>query len=151
MHRYKSRSYVFVGLQIVLFFLYIFPISDIRFQHSTVLGIVSLITGFSGLSIIAAAIIQLNKNLTPFPDPVQNGTLIQSGLYKYSRHPIYAGIILAALGFGCYSGSLWKIASGILLWVLFYFKSEYEESLLIKRFHDYHKYRDHTHRFFPFF
>lgn len=74
------------------------------------------------------AILQLNKNLTPFPTPKEDGTLIQNGVYKFIRHPIYTGIILIAIGFGLFHQSLWEIFIGIVLWVLFYFKSSYEEN-----------------------
>jgi protein-S-isoprenylcysteine O-methyltransferase Ste14 len=39
----------------------------------------------------------------------------------------------------------------IALIVLFYFKSEYEESQLISKYRDYSEYKNNTGRFFPWF
>ncbi len=110
------------------------------------LGLIIAILGFfMGL----IAVIQLNKNLTPFPTPKASSELINAGLYKYIRHPIYTGIILASVGFGVYRDSLCKLIIGIILWGLFYYKSKYEEKLMIVRYHDYEGYIKKTGRFFP--
>jgi protein-S-isoprenylcysteine O-methyltransferase Ste14 len=63
-----------------------------------------------GLIILLVALLQVNKNLTPFPTQLSEGTHIKTGLYKLVRHPIYSGIILAAIGFGLFQESFWKIA-----------------------------------------
>jgi protein-S-isoprenylcysteine O-methyltransferase Ste14 len=102
----------------------------------------------SGFLIILLAILQLNKNLTPFPTPKENGELISTGLYKYIRHPIYTGIFLASIGIAFYTGSYWQLAIAIILLILFYFKSTYEESLLIQKYKDYEAYIKKTRRFF---
>jgi len=109
-----------------------------------------LTAGLSGLLIVLIAILQLNKSLSPFPTPKRSGILIQSGLYKYIRHPIYSGIILAAIALGVFDESIWKIGIGFLLWVLFFFKSRYEEQLLLTRFTGYKMYIENAYRFFPF-
>lgn len=106
--------------------------------------------GVCGLLIIALAMLQLNHNLTPFPTPKENGILIQSGLYKFVRHPIYSGIIVGAIGFGFALGSGWKIGIGAALWLLFFVKSTYEEKLLVTQYADYEAYQKRTGRFFPF-
>ena len=145
-----SKSVLFVGIQLVLLVLYFFPFVDFRFEPGNYLKGGSIGIGIIGLLVIILAIIQLNKNLTPFPTPVENGTLIQTGLYKFVRHPIYSGIILSTVFLGIADGSTWKIGIGFTFWLLFYFKSKYEESLLVKRFPDYAAYRKRSSRFFPY-
>lgn len=146
----SSKDITFVGLQVLLFVIYFTPLFDLSFQLPIYLKYTILMVAVAGLLIIIVAILQLNKNLTPFPTPKESGTLIQTGLYKYIRHPVYSGIILAAIGFGLFHGSIWKISIGLSLWVLFYFKSVYEEKLLSKHFPGYEAYRKTTGRFFPF-
>ena len=144
------KDIVFVSIQLFLFVIYYTPPISFVLPINDFIKYPAIILASAGVLTIAFAILQLNTNLTPFPTPKDSGTLIQAGLYKYIRHPIYSGIILAAVGFGISQGSIWKMFIGILLWILFYFKSCYEESLLINRFSEYKNYRDHTSRLFPF-
>ena len=102
-----------------------------------------------GCYCVIAAFQQLEKNASPFPSPVKNGRFIQSGLYKQVRHPIYSGMIFMTLGYGVYCQSYWKLGIGLLLWLLLYFKSRYEEALLARRFVFYNAYRKGRNRFFP--
>jgi protein-S-isoprenylcysteine O-methyltransferase Ste14 len=146
----QPPSYIYVSIQLILFVLYFIPLIDYGFHLPAFVKTGAVIAGIAGVLMIALAIIQLDKNITPFPAPVEGGSLIQTGLYRFIRHPIYSGIILAALGFGIASSSAWKTGIGIALWVLFYFKSRYEESLLLKKFPEYERYRNMTGRFFPF-
>nr|WP_315147284.1 methyltransferase [uncultured Flavobacterium sp.] len=92
---------------------------------------------------------KLNKNLSPFPTPKNNVTLLENGLYKYARHPIYTGIILLVIGFSVYQNSWYKLLISLLLIILFYLKSTYEEERLEQKFPDYKNYKTKTRRFFP--
>jgi protein-S-isoprenylcysteine O-methyltransferase Ste14 len=144
------KDILFVCIQLLLFLCYFIPLFTITFQINRFLKYGALASGIMGLLIIAIAILQLNKNLTPFPTPKENGTLVQNGLYKFVRHPIYSGIILMAISFGLYYCSIWKISIGLALWILFYFKSTYEERMLSEHFARYKAYQKTTSRFFPF-
>lgn len=99
--------------------------------------------------IIVLALLQLNKNLSPFPTPKNNTTLLQNGLYKYMRHPIYTGIILFFIGDSVYQNSFYKLGISLLLVVLFHFKTNYEEQRLEQKFPDYKLYKSKTTKFFP--
>ena len=145
-----AKDKIFVGGQFLLFILYLIPLSPWPFYIDVYWRYFALLMSIVGLLIILISILQLNTNLSPFPTPVDSSTLIQTGLYKYIRHPIYSGIILAAIGVGVFYMSLWKIAVGSALWVLFSFKSRYEETLLQAKFQEYTKYMQATTRFFPF-
>ncbi|MBI5540170.1 MAG: DUF1295 domain-containing protein [Bacteroidia bacterium] len=144
------KDLIFVGIQAVLLLIYFIPLNLIEFQLNFILRIASLSISIIGLIIMFFAFIQLNKNLTPFPTPIESGTLIQAGLYKYIRHPIYTGIIIFSIFFGIFNESIWNISISIALYILFYFKSKYEESLLKKQYKDYDNYMLKTGRFFPF-
>ena len=74
--------------------------------------------------------------------------LINTGLHKYIRHPIYSGIFLAAIGIAFYTGSYWQFVISFILLILFYYKSKYEESLLIEKYQEYENYIKVTRRFF---
>lgn len=144
------KDLLFVSIQFLLFVLYCFPVAVGTFQIHPFFEYSGLLLAAIGALIIVFAVLQLNNNLTAFPTPKEDGTLIQTGIYKVVRHPIYTGIILGAIGLGCFTGSGWKVSVGIALWILFFVKSTYEEKLLSTQYADYEGYRQRTGRFFPF-
>jgi len=146
----NSKDIVLVSIQLVLFIVYTFPVawSLAFFSWFKTVGLVVAIIGFI---VFALALLQLNKNLSPFPTPKDNSVLIQNGLYAWVRHPIYSGIIILFLGYGIYQDSLFKLVITFFLWVLFYFKSQYEELQLLRKFPEYAAYKKNTGRFIPNF
>ena len=144
----SNRDVLYVSLQLFLFVLYFaVPFS---FKVPEVIRYMALIIAVVGTAECLLAILQLNKNLTPFPTPVKGGNLIQTGIYKFVRHPIYGGLISFFTGYAVYTQNLGRIMVAMVLWILFYFKSKYEESLLRKRFPQYESYSKTTGRLFPF-
>jgi protein-S-isoprenylcysteine O-methyltransferase Ste14 len=141
----------FVLIQFVLFALYVidFNLIDYSIDVPAWIDILLIVIGLIAAMIITMGIINLNKNLTPFPTPRKNSSLISNGIYGYIRHPIYTGIILAMFSYSLYSNSLGRFILAIILYGVFYFKSEYEEKLLVQKFPDYLDYRKRTGRFFP--
>ena len=72
---------------------------------------------------------------------------VNSGPYKYSRHPIYIGYTLAWAGFALTVGSFWMLTLSqavlILAWTLYIYL--YEEPVLLNRFGETYKiYRETT-------
>jgi protein-S-isoprenylcysteine O-methyltransferase Ste14 len=144
----NSKDIVLVSIQLVLFILYTFPVawSLEFFSWFKIIGLVLTIIGFI---LLALALLQLNINLSPFPTPKEGAVLIQNGLYAWVRHPIYSGIIILFLGYGIYQDSLFKLMITFFLWVLFYFKTQYEELQLQRKFPEYKVYKSKVGRFFP--
>ena len=148
MSNIKRLDFIYVTIQFILLTIFFIPLIQYTFQSFLVIKYLGAFVSFLGFLIILIAILQLNKNLTPFPTPIKNGELISTGLYKYIRHPIYTGIFLASIGIAFYTCSYWQLAIAIILLILFYFKSKYEESLLIRKYKDYEAYIKKTRRFF---
>jgi protein-S-isoprenylcysteine O-methyltransferase Ste14 len=145
----KLKDTIFVAVQMLLLLALLFPIIDYNFAIIDEVKSISTIIKWIGFAIIATAILQLNKNITPFPTPKQGSQLIQSGLFKYIRHPIYTGILLVAFCMAIYNGSVWQFITSFLLVILFYFKSSYEETELTKVFWEYNNYKQKVGRFLP--
>ncbi|MDZ4717172.1 MAG: isoprenylcysteine carboxylmethyltransferase family protein [Roseiflexaceae bacterium] len=101
---------------------------------------IGLIIGLAGGAIGLAGIRGLGQNLTPFPKPKEDATLIQSGIYSVVRHPIYAGLFLAALGFGLARRSIPSLVLSVLLGIFFDQKARREERWLIAKFPEYQSY-----------
>jgi protein-S-isoprenylcysteine O-methyltransferase Ste14 len=147
-NKVKGKDILLVTIQFILLTIFYIPIFPGVFQVHLIIKYAGAIVSILGFLVIVIAILQLKKNLTPFPTPKDNGVLINTGLYKYVRHPIYSGIFLAAIGIAFYTGSYWQLAISFILLILFYYKSMYEESLLIEKYKDYENYKKVTRRFF---
>lgn len=146
----NKKDYLFVFLQLLLFIAYVFNVDGSLklFNSLKTSGIFLFLLG--GI-LLLISLLQLNKNLSPFPTPKVDGALIQTGLYKYIRHPIYTSILILFIGYSFYQNSIYKLAITLLLGVLFYFKSKYEEKQLAIKFPEYLAYKNRTGRFFPKF
>ncbi len=94
-------------------------------------------------------VVDLRESLTPFPKPLPDARLVESGAYRLVRHPIYGGLILAAVGWGLVAASSLTLAGAILLAVFFDLKSRREEIWLVERYSDYAAYRSRTRRLLP--
>lgn len=144
----KMKDYSYVGVQLILFVAYVFPVYG-RAPYPVLVTQAGFVVSVAGGFVLLLSLVQLNINLSPFPTPKEETKLVRKGLYKYIRHPIYTAILLLFFGYGLYQSSLYKIFITILLAVLFYFKSIYEEKCLEEKFAEYKDYCNKTGRFFP--
>ncbi|MEL6944145.1 MAG: isoprenylcysteine carboxylmethyltransferase family protein [Bacteroidota bacterium] len=144
-----AKDYWFVGAQLVLFLLFAIAPSVIQLALPKIITLTGLILLLLGVLIILRSIFQLSDALTPYPSPKQGASIKTEGLYRFSRHPIYSGILILFLGWGLYTQSLSRLVLTIALYILFYFKSSYEEERLIEAYGEkYRTYRKKTARFF---
>lgn len=147
--RIKFKDIIYVGIQFLLFAMYLFEVKELRFDLPEFIGFILLPFMLTGIAIIAISILQLNKNISPFPSPKENSELITIGLFSKIRHPIYSGILLLAFSFALYQNSGFKILISFFLLILFYFKTSYEEKQLSLKFPEYKNYKKTAGRFFP--
>ena len=117
-------------------------------------GPVRITSSAIALALMAAGLIQawrggrdLGSNLTPLPKPGEGAHLVETGIYRRVRHPIYGGLMLLGVGWALLAA--WPLALGLaaLLIPLFWLKSSLEERWLEQRFPTYREYRRRTRRF----
>ena len=144
----NSKDIVLVCIQLVLFIVYTFPVAW-SLEFFSWIKTIGLVLAIFGFIVVALALLQLNKNLSPFPTQKDSAILIQNGLYTWVRHPIYSGIIILFVGYGIYQDSFFKLVITMYVWVLFYFKTQYEELQLQRKFTEYRVYTSKVGRFFP--
>ncbi|MCH4824146.1 isoprenylcysteine carboxylmethyltransferase family protein [Gramella lutea] len=147
----NRKDYFFVGVQFLLFLIYFLDVEIIDFNIPSWLEVLALIIIVFGVIIFLVALLQLNRNLSPFPTPKSDSRLVKTGIYKYIRHPIYSGILITFLAYGIFTTSLFRILITFILYALFNLKSKYEEKQLRGRFPEYASYQKKTGRFFPVF
>ncbi|KTD03311.1 isoprenylcysteine carboxylmethyltransferase family protein [Fluoribacter gormanii] len=105
-----------------------------------VLKIIGPVLFIIGLLILIIAIKQLGVAFTPVVTPIDNAQLVTSGIYGLIRHPIYAGIIIMAVGWCLFWGSILSFIASLALIIFFHFKAKKEEALLSKKYPEYAKY-----------
>ena len=145
----KAKDIAYVGVQVTLFLSFLLDISLLSFRLPVWIDYLLLPLIFLGAGVVFLALLQLKTNLSVFPTPLKHSNLITHGLFKYIRHPIYSGILISAFSLALYLGSGYKLIIALLLLTLFYFKSNYEEKLLLQKFPEYRNYMKRTGRFFP--
>ena len=104
----------------------------------------------TGLTIVGLGLLGLRENLTAVPRPVDGGRLVDTGIYGLVRHPIYTGIVVAAVGWGLLSASPASLAVAAILGLFFDLKSRREEAWLLAAYPDYATYRRRVRKLIPF-
>jgi protein-S-isoprenylcysteine O-methyltransferase Ste14 len=104
-----------------------------------------------GLALAVAGVRSLAPagSFTALPRPRPGSRLVDSGVYARVRHPIYGGVLVAALGWGLARASLAALAATALLAAFFVLKSSREEAWLAERHPEYVAYRRRTKRLIP--
>jgi protein-S-isoprenylcysteine O-methyltransferase Ste14 len=153
MNSKQSRGELYVVVQAILLIALFFGPKDI-FGLSTMLNQtlwwIGQILFYSGIVIAIWAAILLGPNLTPLPKPKPSGEFIQSGLYRFVRHPIYFGVILVCFGWAGIEQTLYTLVLAIILLIFFDLKSRQEEIWLTEKFSEYDVYKQNTKKLIPF-
>lgn len=129
----------------------------------TGVGAFDLPTGSSSLArmigamVVAMALVEgvfgvrdLGANFTPFPHPLEQARLVESGIYAKTRHPLYGAVILGSVGISLLSLNGAALGWSFLVAGFFYAKSLHEEAGLVAHYPGYVGYRSRvTKRFVP--
>ena len=136
-----------VALFVQLFLPDILPIT-----HDTLVPRVAGAILFTfGLLIAILARLELGSNWSDIEtgQVKQNHMLVNHGVYRYIRHPIYTGDLALLLGFELCLNS-WLIIAAVIIAVPTIYKAVREEKVLAETVTGYQAYREQTKRFIPF-
>ena len=101
---------------------------------SGVSSIIGLVMTIAGAMLALWARFRLGRNWSGIVTIKEDHELIQTGPYRLVRHPIYSGILLAALGTALAFGRvIFLVDAGIVLGLLFW-KSRIEDGFLAAHF-----------------
>jgi protein-S-isoprenylcysteine O-methyltransferase Ste14 len=118
------------------------PMSLATEQRVEVLGIALILTG---LSLAYWGIATFHRLRTPVYPNRDAKLLVEEGPYRFSRNPMYTGIIIASLGGCAMIQSWWPLVTiGIATAVVFFHVIRREERHLTEEFGD--QYRDYQRR-----
>ncbi len=96
------------------------------------------------------AVARFRTRLTPLPYPIDGFPLIETGVYRWVRHPMYFASILGGVGWGMIRQGWLILIYTALLFVLFELKSRREEAWLLARYPDYAAYQRRVRKLIPF-
>jgi protein-S-isoprenylcysteine O-methyltransferase Ste14 len=151
---FELKSLLKVGKTLALLFLIIqtlfldlFPIS----AHPELLRAGGIVIYFLGLLVAVIGRIQLGKNWANLEDyqVIPEQSLVETGIYRFIRHPIYIGDVLLILGLEMALNS-WLVVGGLALFLFVIRQALAEEAILLRAFPDYKAYRDKTKMFIPY-
>jgi protein-S-isoprenylcysteine O-methyltransferase Ste14 len=153
MNSKSSRGELYVLVQAILLIALFFGPKDVfglPDKLNQTLWWIGQILFYSGIVIAIWAAILLGPNLTPLPKPKPSGQLIQTGLYKLVRHPIYFGVILVSFGWAGIEQTIYTLVLAFILLIFFDLKSRQEERWLTQKFSEYAEYKITTKKLIPF-
>lgn len=117
-------------------------IQAFRLAVLAVCGVIALLFGCLG-------VFNLGKNLTPLPYPVDHSELVQTGVYRIVRHPLYSSQLFAGFGWVIFTLSLSHLLLLGVAFLFFSYKADKEEQWLKERHPEYTEYAKRVKKFIP--
>jgi protein-S-isoprenylcysteine O-methyltransferase Ste14 len=153
-----SRGEGWVAIQFILFAALIATATMFVDTVAVPAALVLLVEAVGGALIAGgavlggAAILHLGEagSLTALPHPRDEATLVEHGAYRLVRHPIYGGLVIAALGLAVVRASGPTLLVALAMLAFFLLKSRREEAWLAARYPGYGAYRQRTRALIPF-
>lgn len=153
MTKFKLKVFLKAAYELILVFLQFFMISlhFIQWELLPKKQIIQVtpISYFMGILIIIIAFIimlvaikDLGRNLSPFPRPITNSNLVTTGIYRFTRHPMYYSLIFISFGFFIKKLSIYYLYLSITLALIIKLKIVLEEQYLNNKFKNYLLYKN---------
>lgn len=128
------RSRPAAGLIIIVFIaLRVLRGKETLMIHSVPVQVVGVVLFVAGLALAVWARIYLGRNWGMPMSERAEPELVTSGPYRFVRHPIYSGILLAVLG-SALSTTLFWLAALVLLGAYFIYSARVEEQTMTRSF-----------------
>lgn len=137
------------GFFIVIWLVTLFKIGTYNYQN-IYLDIVFIVVYIIGVAFNLLGRYYLGHNWGNNVIIYKNHTLVNNGVYKIVRHPLYASIIwmIYAVGVLCQNYMVF-ILNTIIFIPFMYYRAKQEEKELVNEFKEYKDYRKKTGMFFP--
>ena len=141
-----SYELILVFLQFFIIFLHFFQLELLPNKQIIQINNISYFLGILIIIIasifILIAIKDLGRNLSPFPKPKANSNLVTTGIYRFTRHPMYYSLIIISFGVFLTKLSIYHLCLTITLALLIKFKIISEEQYLKNKFKNYFLYKN---------
>lgn len=119
-------------------------------QGSIIGGNFTNLLAMSSIALGIWAIVTMKFKVNVFPEVLEDQKLIQSGPYKYIRHPMYTAVLLLTGSWMLNEINIYSISLCLLFLLVLLTKINHEEKLLTKAFKEYSTYMKKTKKLIPF-
>jgi len=153
MTKFQLKIFLKDAYELILVFLQFFIISLHFFQLELIpqkqiiqvspfFYYIGILIIFISFIIMLVAIKDLGRNLSPFPRPIKNSNLVTTGIYRFTRHPMYYSLIFISFGVFTTKLSIYYLFLSISLGLIIKFKIALEEQYLNNKFKNYLLYKN---------
>ena len=141
-----TNELILVFLQFLIIFLHLLQSELLHKEQIIKVNQISYSLGILIIMIASifmlVAIKDLGRNLSPFPRPKNNSNLVTTGIYRFTRHPMYYSLIIISFGVFLTKLSIYYLSLTISLSLLIKFKILLEEQYLKNKFKKYFLYKN---------
>lgn len=139
----RHRSDLLVLAQFALLALLLLPGAPL--WSSPWITALAVALGVIGGVLAVAGIVKLGKNIVPWVAPKPGAPLETGGVYRFTRNPIYLGILVGSAGWVLWRARIELLIVWALLLVVLTVKAHVEQRHLLAAFGDaYRRYADRT-------
>ncbi len=138
-----------IAMFIVIYFPGLFHLHEAPATRNPISGGAGVALCAAGLLVLIAARRALGKNWSDLVVLKEGHQVVQSGPYRWVRHPLYSGMLLALLGSALAVGTRAAYVITACCFLGLFIKSRREEGLLSKELPSYAEYRRHVKGFVP--
>lgn len=153
----EKKSIVETGTMTLFFILFIIVLKftknitpNVDIQVKKIVALIGAILVLIGAIVNIIGRFNLGENWANHIKIYENHKLVNRGVYKIVRHPLYSSIMLMFIGSSLAYINIYCFLLEIIIFIPFmYYRAKQEEELLIDRFPEYKEYRKNTGMFFP--
>ena len=118
---------------------------------SSVGNIIGLVLSIIVFAILVAGQVTLFRNYSSLLVIHKDHQLITHGIYRFTRNPMYLGVLMFFIGWPVYAASLYGFLTSLVLIPIFLNRVRMEEKMLADYFQDsFRNYKKTTKRLIPF-
>jgi len=98
----------------------------------------------AGMVIVIAGFASLGRALQVSPHPREGARLVDRGIYRFLRHPMYTTAVVCSVGLVLVEPRVTVAGAAVAVIAFYMAKARFEESLLLERYPGYADYRRRT-------
>ena len=114
--RLSPDAYLVILIALSLALHFYFPLAEVIHFPATMVGVIVSVTGLVVSTVANVLLIKHQTSTKPFEKP---SALIEIGIFRYNRNPVYMGMLLVLMGIDVYLGSLTALAVPLVFFLIF--------------------------------